>query len=138
MPMYDFKCVGDCGYFEDMFVLLADRDDVVCPECAGPLSTVIRAVPVIGPMPSKPLVVKQVGRTFESNAEWRKYQADNPGCQIQSADSKSWQDHVDAVRNKVEATSKKMGYRDFKHRSESTKTEKLKKAGKLDKKIYVH
>ena len=54
MPLYDFKCKGCCGYFEDMFVLLADMEKAVCPSCDGPLQTIIRGVPVIGPMPSKP------------------------------------------------------------------------------------
>lgn len=138
MPMYDFKCKGSCGYFEDMFVLLADKDKVVCPSCAGPLQTVIRGVPVIGPMPSKPLVVSHIGRKFESAGEWKEYQRKNPDCQVISADSKEWRDHRDSVKEKVEATSRKMGYRDYAHRSAHRKEEKLKKAGKLDKKIMIH
>ena len=138
MPLYDFKCGAGCGYFEDMFVLLADRDKVVCPGCDGPLSTVIRGVPVIGPMISKPLVVKQIGRSFESAGEWRDYQRENPGCQVLSADSTAWKKHQDTVKEKVEVTSRKMGYRDFEHRSAHRKKEKLKKSGKLDKKIYIH
>lgn len=138
MPLYDFKCTEGCGYFEDMFVLLADRDKVVCPSCAGPLSTVIRGVPVIGPMISKPMVVKQIGRSFESAGEWRDYQRKNPDCQVLSAGSTEWKKHRDSVKEKVEATSRKMGYRDFEHRSAHRKKEKRKKSGKLDKKICIH
>ena len=138
MTLYDFKCKGCCGYFEDMFVLLADMEKAVCPSCDGPLQTIIRGVPVIGPMPSKPLVVKHIGRSFESAGEWRDYQRDNPDCQVLSSDSKQWRDHRDSVKEKVEVTSRKMGYRDYAHRSAHRKEEKLKKAGKLDKKIMIH
>ena len=93
---------------------------------------------MIGPMPSKPLVVKQIGRSFESAGEWRDYQRENPGCQVLSADSTAWKKHQDTVKEKVEVTSRKMGYRDFEHRSAHRKKEKLKKSGKLDKKIYIH
>ena len=68
MPLYDFKCDGDCGYFEDMFIPLAKKDRAVCPGCGGSITTRIGAVVTIGPMPSKPLRVNQIGRADKAKA----------------------------------------------------------------------
>ena len=138
MPFYDFKCPDGCGYFNDVFVNLAQHGKTECPECSALLTTVISEVALIGPMPSKPLVVKQIGKSFESEREWKKYQRANPDSAIVSADSKQWRDHRDAVRNKADARSRKMGYRYFEHRKADRKKEKAKQSGKLDKKIFVH
>ena len=78
MPFYDFKCPSGCGYFGDIFVPLSEHGTTTCTECGDVLETVISEVALIGPMPSKPLVMKQLGRTFESGSEWRQYQRDNP------------------------------------------------------------
>lgn len=138
MPMYDFKCPDGCGYFNDIFVPLSEHGKTTCPECHALMSTVISEVALIGPMPSKPLVVKQVGRTFESSSEWRDYQRANPDCQIVSADSQQWRKHRDLVVEKAEAKAKKAGYRDLADKKDRRKKEKAKLAGKVDKQIYVH
>jgi len=138
MPMYDFKCPEGCGYFNDIFVPLAQHGKTTCTECGALMSTVIGDVALIGPMPSKPLVVKQVGRTFESGAEWRDYQRKNPDCQIVSSDSSEWRKHRDTVAEKAEARARKMGYRDHADRKAKRKKDKAKRAGKVDKQIYVH
>jgi len=138
MPMYDFKCPDGCGYFHDIFVPLAQHGKTTCPECGALMSTVISEVALIGPMPSKPLVVKQVGKTFESGAEWREYQRKNPDCQIVSADSSEWRNHRDKVAAKADARARKMGFRDFEDRKNQRKKDKAKRDGKVDKQIYVH
>ena len=138
MPMYDFKCPAGCGYFHDIFVPLAQHGKTTCPECGALMSTVISEVALIGPMPSKPLVVKQVGKTFESGAEWREYQRKNPDCQIVSADSSEWRNHRDKVAAKADARARKMGFRDFEDRKNQRKKDKAKRDGKVDKQIYVH
>ena len=138
MPVYDFKCPAGCGYFNDVFVPLAQHGKTECPECSAVLTTVISEVALIGPMPSKPLVVKQIGKSFESESAWKKYQRENPDSAVVSADSQQWKKHRDAVREKADARSRKMGYRDFEHRSAHRKKEKAKQSGKLDKKIFVH
>tara|TARA_E500000305_G_C3892706_1_gene174963 strand:- start:33 stop:449 length:417 start_codon:yes stop_codon:yes gene_type:complete len=138
MPFYDFKCPEGCGYFNDIFVPLAQHGKTECSDCGALLTTVISEVALIGPMPSKPLVVKQIGKSFESERDWKKYQRENPDCAIVSADSKQWRDHKDLARAKVESRSKKMGYRDFEDRKTRRKKEKDKKSGKLDKNIFVY
>ena len=138
MPVYDFKCPAGCGYFNDIYVPLSEHGKTKCSDCGAVLETVISEVALIGPMPSKPLVVKQIGRSFESESEWKKYQRDNPDSAIVSADSEQWRKHRDAVREKDDARSRKMGYRDFEDRKRQRKKEKAKESGKLDKKIFVH
>ena len=138
MPFYDFKCPEGCGYFNDIFVPLAEHGSTTCPECSTLLTTVISEVGLIGPMPSKPLVVEQVGRTFESGSEWRQYQRENPDCEILSSDSTAWRKHRDKVVDKAEARARKGGYRDLADKKERRKKERDKLSGKVDKKIYVH
>ena len=131
MPMYDFKCPDGCGYFNDIFVPLAQHGKTTCPECGALMTTVISEVALVGPMPSKPLVVAQVGRSFESGAEWRDYQRKNP-------DSTAWRKHRDKAAEKAEATARKMGYRDLADKKTKRRKEKDKRSGKVDKQIYVH
>tara|TARA_R110002020_G_scaffold70930_14_gene183725 strand:- start:399 stop:815 length:417 start_codon:yes stop_codon:yes gene_type:complete len=138
MPMYDFKCPDGCGYFNDIFVPLAQHGKTTCPECGALMTTVISEVALVGPMPSKPLVVAQVGRSFESGAEWRDYQRKNPDCEILSSDSTAWRKHRDKAAEKAEATARKMGYRDLADKKTKRRKEKDKRSGKVDKQIYVH
>ena len=138
MPYYDFKCPEGCGYFNDIFVPLAQHGKTTCPECESLLETVIGTVVTIGPTFSKPMVVEQIGRTFDSNKEINDYKRENPGWGMVSPDSKAWRDHKDSVREKVEKRSRQMGFNDLDHRRAVTKKEKAKQAGKLDKKIYSY
>jgi putative FmdB family regulatory protein len=137
MPLYDFRCDGDCGYFEDMFIPLAEKDAAVCPDCGGSITTRIGAVVTVGPMPSKPLRVKQVGREFTSNSEYKQYQRANPDCAIISAGSSEWQKHRDSAREKAERMAKKRGYRDLAQQHERRRVEKAKEKGLVDKKVFV-
>jgi putative FmdB family regulatory protein len=138
MPMYDFKCPDGCGYFNDIFVPLAQHGKTTCPECNAVLETVISEVALIGPMPSKPLVVKQIGKTFENGSDWRDYQRKNPDCEIVSADSSAWRKHRDMAAEKANATARRMGYRDLEDKKKKRKKERDKQSGKLDRNIYVH
>jgi putative FmdB family regulatory protein len=138
VPIYDFKCPEGCGYFNDIVVPLAEHGKTTCPECGALMSTVISEVALIGPMPSKPLVVGQIGKSFESGSEWREYQRKNPDCAIVSADSKQWKDHHHMARSKAERKAKKQGYNDLEHKRKTRKKEKAKLAGRVDKQIYVH
>ena len=138
MPVYDFKCPDGCGYFHDIYVPLSEHGTTTCPECSAVMTTVISEVALVGPMPSKPLVVEQVGRTFESGAEWRQYQRENPDCEILSSDSTAWRKHRDKVAEKAEARARKGGSRDLADKKARRKKERDKLAGKVDKKIYVH
>ena len=137
MPLYDFKCDKTCGYFEDMFIPLAEKDAARCPDCGSTITVRIGAVITIGPMPSKPLKVSQIGREFTSNSEYKQYQRENPDCAILSAGSTEWQNHVDMAREKAEKTARRKGYRDLAQQHEKRRHEKARKAGKIDGKVFV-
>jgi putative FmdB family regulatory protein len=113
MPTYDFRCNHGCGHFEDVFVLLSELDTVVCPSCDQDMTRLVRSVATVGPMPSKPLVVNQVGRTFHSRADWNKYQRANPDVEILSASSQAWRNHRDTAQGKAEAKARQRGFRDL-------------------------
>jgi len=115
VPIYDVRCTAGCGYFEDVFALLADADEMLCSECSKPVVRVISPVRTIGPTFSKPLEVKQIGRTFHSEREWRTYQKENPDVEILSASSGAWRKHKDQAREKLNKKAKGQGFRDADH-----------------------
>lgn len=120
MPLYDYDC-DSCGSFGETAVPLRDYDPkgVPCPECGCLARRRVPAVPVVGPMPSKPLVVNQISREFTSAAEVRQYERENPGVQIQSATSDSWRAHKDRAREATEVAARRDGFRDRDHRMAS-------------------
>ena len=138
MPFYDFKCPDGCGYFNDIFVPLAEHGKTTCPECQELLTTVIGDVVTIGPMPSKPIVVDQIGKSFDNNSSWRQYQKDNPGFEVVSAKSTTWDKHHKKARDKAEAKAVSQGYRDLEDKRTTRKKDKAKRTGKVDKKVYIH
>ena len=137
MPMYDFRCDGGCGYYTDMYIPLAEVDKAVCPDCHSSITIRIGAVMTVGPMPSKPLKVDQIGRSFESASELREYKKQNPGWDMMSADSTSWRSHVDDCRERAERMAKRRGYRDLAQQKEKRKVEKAKQRGEIDNKVFV-
>lgn len=126
MPLYDVRCVSGCGYFNDIFVLLKDVDKIICPSCGQPVVRLVRPVATIGPMPSKPLRVDQIGRTFESNSELREYQRQNGDVEILSSTGDKWRKHKDIVRTKAESKAQQQGFRDL-----DDKRSHLKQGGSL-------
>ena len=114
MPFYDIGC-NDCEEdFADVYASL--ESEPKCPVCKKEGRIKIHPVATIGPMPSKPLVVKQIGREFESRAEFNQYQRENPGFEVLSANSSKWKQHKDLARERVETRAKKMGFRDHEER----------------------
>ena len=103
-------------------------DKIICPSCGRPVVRLVRPVATIGPMPSKPLRVDQIGRTFESNAELREYQRQNGDVEILSSTSNKWQKHKDIVRTKAERKATKNGFRDL-----EDKRDHFKKGGSFDR-----
>ena len=115
MPLYDIACdsAQECGHFSDVFIPLSELDIAVCPSCGGPIRRLPRPVRTVGPMPSKPLTIKQIGRSFESAAELRQYQKENPDAQIVAPGSKQWQKKLDSVRASCQKQARDEGYRDL-------------------------
>jgi len=129
MPVYAAQC-EECGWEEDdFFVPLQDYDvlGVRCPECGEWAKRIILPVATIGPMPSKPLVVDQVGRTFDSSKQLREYMDQNPNAKVLSKNDSEWKAHKDWARNKCEARAKARGYDDHADYKRRTKAESERK-----------
>lgn len=122
MPTYDVRCTNGCGYFNDVFCLLADLEKLVCPECHRPVIRLISPVRTIGPTFSKPFEVNQIGKTFESKSDWDKYQQANPDVEILSATSTAWRNHVDTVKKRVNKKARNQGFNDNDDRKRYLKT----------------
>lgn len=117
MPLYDYYCAA-CDVHDETFVALADYDPngLPCPDCGAQAKRGVPAVLTVGPMPSKPLTIKQIGRSFESNGELRRYKAEHPEARFVEPSSREWRTHVDKTREKCEASAKRHGFRDHEAR----------------------
>ena len=111
MPTYDYRCPQGCGVFEDIIVPIEKRHDQICPECTHPLKMIPPIVRTTGIVFSNTLDIKQIGRSFKSNAELRDYQRENK-VELHASNSSAWRAHKDWAREKCEAKAKKMGFRD--------------------------
>lgn len=129
MPLYEGECL-ECGNMFEEFLRLSEYESqgLICPICDKSARTVISAVPTVGPMPSKPLNIKQIGQSFTSNGEMRRYFEKHPDRVLADPGSNTWKNHVDYARGKADTVAKKHGYRDFADRRSSVKKEKVRKA----------
>ena len=125
MPIYDIECPV-CGVSEDVFISLKDYtpDGPPCPECGGRARRIVAPVMTVGPMPSKPFTVKQIGRAFESQGELRRYMAENPGTNFVDKSDASYRAHYDKAHEKADAASKRAGYNDNQDRKTQRRREK--------------
>lgn len=121
MPLYDVRCTAGCGRFEDIFVVLQEADSMECPKCSGSVVRLVSPVRAIGALFSKPIEHSQIGKSFETNEEFRQYKRDHPEAKFVEKDSVEWRSHYDAVRNHCDATSKKQGFRDNEDRGKFLK-----------------
>jgi len=111
MPLYDMRCPEGCGYYSDIICRIRERNTQICKSCGAYLIVVPTPIMTVGPMPSKPLTINQIGRSFNSNEEFRQYQRDNPDAVMQTPEE--FGRHRDKVRNKVEASARRQGFRDL-------------------------
>jgi len=110
MPMYDYKCPTH-GLLEDIIVPINDRDNVMCSICECPMVRVATAANIVGPTFSKPLVIPNLGKSFESKREAEAYLNEK---KIALCDSKGsdFKDMYDRVRNKIENNVQAKGFKD--------------------------
>ncbi len=140
MPTYNGRCAQH-GEFEDLMKIshYIEQDGLFCPECGEKAATIISAVPVIGAMPSKPIVIDQIGQTFTSEAEKRAYFAKRPDRTLVDPNDSAFINHKDLARERAEKKAKQMGFRDVEDRRTRKKRE-LKRRREIsngDKKISV-
>lgn len=114
MPVYDMRCPTGCGTFEDVVCRMAERHNQTCPEC-GEILAIVPSIGhggVVGFTETRPLEIKQIGQTFTSNEQLKRYEREN-NVELHSSSSNYWQDYKARVREKCERTAKKQGFRDL-------------------------
>tara|TARA_R100000008_G_scaffold61212_1_gene38601 strand:- start:460 stop:888 length:429 start_codon:yes stop_codon:yes gene_type:complete len=129
MPLYDFRC-PTCDHEGETFVPLRDYEveGLICPRCSNKAKTIISPVRTIGPMPSKPLDMPQIGRSFTSNRELKNYLAQNKGSQLIHRDSSEWKDHRHHVRTVAENQAKREGYQGLDQKRDTLRKDRKRKA----------
>ena len=127
--LYEGKCVDlDCGIFEEILSLREyETKGLTCPTCAGGAKTVIHPVRTIGATSTRPVVMNQIGQSFESNSQMRNYFKKHPGRQVIDKDSAEWRSMYDDTRNGCDAEARGQGYRDVRHKQQSLKKERTRK-----------
>lgn len=111
MPAYDYRCTA-CGVDEEIIHPASETEhEWLCVECDAPMRRRIAATPTIGAMPSKP--VRLGGQDFQSNAEARRWQAQNPTARAVSQNDTWWRNHKDRARERAEGVAVRQGYRDL-------------------------
>ena len=110
MPIYDLECEPCQRFLVDVFFPLSETP--TCSYCDTPARVIISPVRTVGPMPSKPLQLDQIGRSFTSNSELRDYKQTHPEAIFLNKGDREWDEHYTDVRNRAEKTVKKMGFRD--------------------------
>lgn len=124
MPLYEGECRKGCGRFEVVLKLAEYLEKrLVCPECGEGGRTVIAPNLTVGPMPSKPQVIDQIGQTFTSRAEERRYFAAHPGRMVVAPNDSAFINHRDQARSKADAKAKQIGYRDHDDRTQKQKAD---------------
>jgi hypothetical protein len=127
--LYQGECASlQCGQFEELLSLREyEEKGLTCPTCAGSARTVIQAVPTVGAMPSRPIEMNQIGQSFTSNSEMRRYFAKHPGRHVVDKDSAEWRTMYDDTRNGADAAARAKGYKDVRHEQQSVKRERDRK-----------
>jgi putative FmdB family regulatory protein len=127
MPTYDYVC-DECENEDEFVISLKDFDivEIFCELCDTKMRRLISPVATLGIVFSNAIHSEQLGRTFNSNAELRKYQEES-GTVAHSGNDPDWRRHKDWAREKAEAAAKKRGYRDLDDLNVKRKAEKVKK-----------
>jgi len=126
MPLYDIECERCERFIADVFSPLSQTP--ICPFCNARARIVIRPVLTIGPMPSKPLKMPQIGREFTSNSQWRDYQKTHPEVKVVDKNDLYYDKFYTRVREKADKTAKKLGYNDHEDRGRQRRKEKTRQA----------
>ena len=124
MPMYNMDC-PKCGYLPDEYSKVADRE--TCPYCKGKVTLRPTMFHTSGIIWSNQERSEQLGKTFETNAQKRKWLKEHPNVREFSKGDSFDREHKEWVANECHAVAKKAGYRDLKHMQADRKKEVLEK-----------
>lgn len=115
MPAYDYRCVT--GHEWEMVHSVAECDvDHECPKCGRLGSRIIHAAALHGAIFDKKISIGGSGMTFNTNAELREYERNNPDVKHVSSSDSWWQSHKDEARENAERVAMKKGFRDLDHK----------------------
>ncbi len=128
MPFYEVYCER-CGYGEEYSKIDA-RNNIKCSECTLNVERLISPVTTIGIVWDKKVSISQIGRTFNSNAEMRQYEKENPGFTFMTRDSPEWRAKRDRSRARVEKLAQRSGFKDWDDMQKKNRAEKKKKTEK--------
>ena len=126
MPLYDVRCSDECGV-QEIFASVNEKN-VKCPECGSDAQRLVSPVAAIGAMFSKPIKFGQIGKSFETNAEFRQYKKDNPDAVFVDKSSTYYRNFYDKVRNHCDNKARKQGFSDHEARGKFLKKRKQEKA----------
>lgn len=116
MPLYDVRCSA-CGDEFELASTVSGLEAALHCRCGGSLAVVIRPVPTVGPMPSKPLDLrKQLGRSFDSVTDLKRWQKENPKLTMVDPGDGGYRRMRDDSRAKCEAAARRAGYTDLEER----------------------
>lgn len=121
MMLYDHDC-PNCGIREDVPQRHQEHD--TCPDCSAKVRVIVSPVPTHGIVFSNAEHSEQLGQTFHSNAEKRKFFKDNPDVVPISKGSVADNNLKWKIENRREQTAKKHGYRDAEEHYKHMKAEK--------------
>lgn len=109
MPLYPFEC-GACGGREDLILRVSERDDPQECECGGEMARAVSKPHLHGIIFSNARTVQ--GMTIERQEDWNAFvkQQEADGFKVGGAEDKKAQ--IDRVREKVDKTARKRGFRD--------------------------
>ena len=130
MPIYEIFC-EECGPGEE-YAKVADRDDIHCPDCHREVERILSPVTTVGIIWDNRMHVPQIGRTFHSNSEMRRYEKENPGFAFMTKESPEWKKQLDRSRERVEKHAKRAGFSDWESYQQSARKEKKKNAAKAN------
>lgn len=128
MPLYVFRC-DDCGGELEESLPVSEASASFPCECGGQLERIITPVATIGVTWSKPLALPSIGKTFETNRQYRDYAAQQAAQGVVAVEGNdgAWRKMKDRAREGADKVAQSMGWKDHEHRGQERKKEKAKR-----------
>lgn len=115
MPLYDITCHYCRQCFEDVLLTLEEYEHPPCPACGREARILLNAGMVNGPTDTKPVYMEAIDQTFTSARQVAEYEKRTGTAFLSHGDS-TWIAQKDRSRERVESSSKRLGFRDWEHR----------------------
>tara|TARA_R110002126_G_scaffold59475_4_gene155845 strand:- start:1738 stop:2181 length:444 start_codon:yes stop_codon:yes gene_type:complete len=112
MPIYEYKCA--CGRVKDKRRKADDRDNPVpCTPCGATMLRSMGSMKMLGAGFDKKI---KFGRhTFDTNAQLRKWEKDNPEAEVVSKNSTAGKSSIWEAHQEADKYAKEEGFNDEEH-----------------------